>query len=340
MSVPISQMWTVATYVLSKRLRGIKRYPLVLMLEPLFRCNLACAGCGKIQYPGHILRQELTLEQCLKAVEECGVPMISLPGGEPLMHSQIMELVKELIARKKYVYLCTNGLLLEKKLALFKPSRYLTFAIHLDGPREQHDFVVCKEGAYNTTIQAIRAAIKAGFRVTTNTTLFDDADPAIYEKFFDELMALGIEGMMISPGYSYEKAANQEHFLRRQKTLNLFRNLLGRRKKTWSFNLSPLFLEFVQGKIDFDCTPWGTPTYCLFGWQRPCYLLQEGYAATFKELLNETKWEQYGRASGNEKCADCMMHCGYEPTAAKIMFGSLSGMARAIKATFSNGAAK
>jgi hopanoid biosynthesis associated radical SAM protein HpnH len=323
--------------VLGNKLRGNKRYPLVLMLEPLFRCNLACAGCGKIQYPGHILRKNLTPEQCFKAVEECGAPMVSIPGGEPLMHPQIVEIVEGLVARKKYIYLCTNAILLEEKLSQFKPSKYLTFSIHMDGPRKEHDFAVCKEGVYDIAVSAIKAAVKAGFRVTTNSTLFDGADPEHYRQFFDDMMELGVEGMMLSPGYSYQKAPDQEHFLQRQKTTKLFNEMLKNRKKTWKFNLSPLFLEFLQGNVDFECTPWGNPTYNIFGWQKPCYLLQEGYVQTFKELMEDTAWDNYGRKSGNEKCKDCMVHCGYEPTAVNETFGSLRGMARTIKATVAHG---
>ncbi|MCY3019175.1 MAG: adenosyl-hopene transferase HpnH [Planctomycetota bacterium] len=334
MPVPLSQMATVCTYVLGKKLRGVKRYPLVLMLEPLFRCTFACAGCGKIQYPPHILRKQLTLEECLRAVDECGAPMVSIPGGEPLMHPQIKELVEGLIARRKYIYLCTNAMLLEKSLGLFKPSKYLTFSVHLDGLREDHDFCVCRKGAYDTAIAAMKEAIRRGFRVTTNSTLFDGADPKRFRQFFDELMAMGVEGVMVSPGYSYAGAADQDHFLQRKKTTELFRELLKDRKKSWKFNQSPLFMEFVQGYIGFECTPWGSPTYCLFGWQRPCYLLQDGYAETFQELLETTTWENYGRKSGNPACQNCMMHCGYEPSVMNATFGSPAGFWRMVRASF------
>jgi hopanoid biosynthesis associated radical SAM protein HpnH len=335
MSVPVSQMWTVASYVIGQKLRHRSRYPLVLMLEPLFRCNLACAGCGKIQYPPQILRKHLTVEQCLGAVEECGAPIVSIPGGEPLMYPDIGRLVGELVARKKYVYLCTNAILLEDKLAegLFTPSKYLSFSVHLDGLRAEHDDAVCREGVYDTAVAAIREALRRGFRVTTNTTLFDGASPIRMQMFFDEMMDLGVEGMMISPGYSYSKAPDQEHFLRRQKTHELFRKMLEHPKRRWKFNQSPLFLKFLMGKQDFECTPWGNPTYNVFGWQRPCYLLQEGYAATFKELLETTKWERYGRASGNEKCQDCMVHCGHEPSAVNHTFSSLRGFRDTVAAT-------
>jgi hopanoid biosynthesis associated radical SAM protein HpnH len=325
MAVPLSQMWTVATYVLRNKLRGVKRYPLVLMLEPLFRCNLACAGCGKIQHPTDILRRNLTPEQCFRAADECGAPMVSIPGGEPLLHPQIDEIVAGLVARKRYVYLCTNAIKLEESLHLFKPSKYFSFSVHLDGPREEHDHAVCRAGIYDVAVRAIRAAIDAGFRVTTNTTLYDDADPERLRAFFDTLMDLGVEGMMLSPGYSYSRAPDQDHFLKREQTTRLFRRLLDGAKRRWRFNQSPLFLEFLKGNWQLECTPWGSPAYNLFGWQRPCYLLDDGYAATFAELMETTDWDHYGRKSGNSRCRDCMVHCGYEPSAVAATFDSLRG---------------
>jgi len=335
MSVPLSQMWAVTSYVLKQRLRGQHRYPLVLMLEPLFRCNLACAGCGKIQYPAQILRKHLTVEQCLRAVDECGAPMVSIPGGEPLMYPEIGPLVRELVARKKYVYLCTNAILLREKLeaGLFTPSRYLSFSVHLDGLRHEHDEAVCREGVFDTAVDGIAEALRRGFRVTTNTTLFDGADPFRVREFFDTVMDLGVEGIMVSPGYSYAKAPDQEHFLRRQRAHELFTRILERPKRRWQFNQSPLFLRFLMGKEDFDCTPWGNPTYNIFGWQRPCYLLQEGYAASFQELMTTTRWEQYGHRSGNDKCRDCMVHCGYEATAVHHAFTSWRGFRNTVVAT-------
>jgi len=335
MAVPVSQMWTVATYVLKQRIRGRKRYPLVLMLEPLFRCNLACAGCGKIQYPPHVLKDQLTPEECFRAVDECGAPMVSIPGGEPLMHPQIAEIVEGLVARKKYIYLCTNALLLKEKINLFTPSKYLTFSVHVDGQRVHHDFSVCREGGYDIAIDAMREAIRRGFRVTTNTTLFDGADPNSVRDFFDEMMTLGVEGMMLSPGYSYDKAPDQSHFLGRARTRRLFRAMLSNRKKSWVFNQSPLFLEFLMGKRDYPCTPWGMPTFNLFGWQKPCYLLQDGYADSFEEIMRATEWDKYGFESGNPKCANCMVHSGYEASAVHDTFGSLRGFWGTVKATFS-----
>ena len=349
MAVPISQMWTVATYVLGQRLRGRKQYPLVLMLEPLFRCNLACAGCGKIQYPAHILKRDLSVEECLKAVDECGAPMVSIPGGEPLLHPQIAELVRELVKRGKYIYLCTNALLLKEKLEAgwFTPSKYLTFSVHMDGQEENHDFAVCREGTYQKAIAGIRLAVERGFRVTTNTTLFDGADPNSVRAFFDEMMDLGVEGMMVSPGYAYDKAPDQTGFLKRKNTHELFEMILSNRKdgrRRWRFNQSALFLEFLMGKRDFECTPWGNPTYNIFGWQKPCYLLQEGYVDTFQELMRDTPWERYGRASGNPKCQNCMVHCGYEPSAVDYTFSGFPGLWATVKAmvfsTYANPRAK
>jgi len=333
MPVPISQAWTVASYVLKQKIQGRKQYPLVLMLEPLYKCNLACAGCGKIQYPAHVLKQELSPEECFKAVEECGAPMVSIPGGEPLMHSQIEKIVEGLVARKKYIYLCTNALLLKEKLHLFKPSKYLTFSVHIDGQKEHHDFSVCREGGFDLAIEGVREALKQGFRVTTNTTLFDGADPNSVRSFFDEMMALGVEGMMLSPGYSYDKAPDQKHFLGRARTRRLFRAILSNRKPTWRFNQSMLFLEFLMGKRDFRCTPWGMPTYSIFGWQKPCYLLQDGYAETFNELMTTTEWDNFGTESGNPKCANCMVHSGYEASGVDYTFSSLKGLFAAAKAT-------
>jgi hopanoid biosynthesis associated radical SAM protein HpnH len=330
---PLSQAWTVASYVLRQRLRGVQRYPLVLMLEPLFRCNLACAGCGKIQFPAEILRRQLTPEQCWAAAEECGAPIVSIPGGEPLLHPQIDAIVAGLVKQRRFIYLCTNALKLEESLPRFTPSKYLAFSVHMDGPRDEHDLAVCRSGTYDIAVRAIRAARHRGFRVTTNTTLFRGADPQRMRGFFDEMMSLGVEGMTISPGYSYEKAPDQDHFLVRRQTTELFSAILSRGKRSWRFNQTPLFLEFLRGRYDLECTPWGSPSYSIFGWQRPCYLLGEGYCQTFRELMETTDWEGYGRKSGNPKCRDCMVHCGYEPSAVTATFGSLRGLAATARAT-------
>ncbi len=331
MGVTIKQAVEVATYIISKRFQGQKRFPLTLMLEPLFRCNLACSGCGKIQHPNEILRKQLTPEECFKAAEECGAPIVAIPGGEPLLHPQIDEIVAGLVARRKFVYLCSNGILLEKNLHRFQPSPYLTFSIHLDGLREWHDKCVDRDGVFDTAIQAIKAAKAKGFRVTTNTTIFEGADVQEMQKFFDFVSDLGTDGMMISPGYAYEWAPDQEHFLKRDQTKQLFREILAplySGQKKWNFNHNPLFLDFLIGEKEYECTPWGMPSYSVLGWQKPCYLVNEGHYQTYKELLEETNWENYGRASGNPKCQDCMVHCGYEPTAALDAFNP-SNMARA-----------
>jgi hopanoid biosynthesis associated radical SAM protein HpnH len=331
-------MWTVASYVLSQKLRRRKRYPLVLMLEPLFRCNLACAGCGKIQYPPHILKQDLSLEAAMKAVDDCGAPMVSIPGGEPLMWPHIRAFVEALVKRRKYIYLCTNAILLKQALdeGWFKPSTYLTFSIHMDGPRDEHDFAVCREGTYDKAMIGLRMAVDMGFRVTTNTTLFHGADPNAVRQFFDEMMDVGVEGMMISPGYAYDKAPDQKNFLHRKTTNKLFEMILSNRKKRWHFNQSPLFLEFLMGRRQYDCTPWGNPTFNVFGWQKPCYLLQEGYADTFEQLMNDTVWKDYGVSSGNPSCRDCMVHSGYEATAVDHTFSSFGGMWGTVKAMVFN----
>jgi hopanoid biosynthesis associated radical SAM protein HpnH len=316
MAVPISQMGTVAWYVIKQSLTGTKRYPLVLMLEPLFRCNLACAGCGKIDYPEEILNQRLPLADCLHAVDECGAPVVSIAGGEPLLHKEIDAVVRGIIARRKFVYLCTNALLMKKRLALFEPSPYFVWSVHLDGDREMHDRSVCEPGVYDRAVQAIQAAKERGFRVNINCTLFNDADPERVARFFDSLAALGVDGITVSPGYAYERAPDQAHFLNRAKTKQLFRDVFrrGRGGRAWSFSQSGLFLDFLAGNQEYHCTPWGNPTRTVFGWQRPCYLLGEGYAQTFRELMEETDWDSYG--TGNyEKCADCMVHSGFEATA-------------------------
>ncbi|MBE9195785.1 adenosyl-hopene transferase HpnH [Synechocystis sp. LEGE 06083] len=319
MAVSLKQALVVGSYIVGQRLQGKKRFPLVLMLEPLFRCNLACQGCGKIQHPTEILKQNLSPEDCFRAVEECGAPVVSIPGGEPLLHPQIDEIVRGLVARRKFIYLCTNAILLEKSLDKFQPSPYLTFSVHLDGPREHHDKCVDRQGVFDKAVAAIKAAKAKGFRVTTNTTVFEGANVAEMQAFFDYLQTLGIDGMMISPGYSYEWAPDQDHFLKRDQTKALFRELLApwnKGKKAWNFNHNPLFLDFLMGEKDYDCTPWGSPSYSVLGWQKPCYLLNEGYYQSFQELLEETAWENYGPKSNNPQCQDCMVHCGYEPTAA------------------------
>jgi hopanoid biosynthesis associated radical SAM protein HpnH len=297
-------------------LTGQKRYPLVLMLEPLFRCNLACAGCGKIDYPDPILHQNMSVEDALHAVDECGAPVVSIAGGEPLLHKQLPEIVRGIIARKKVVYLCTNALLMEKKLSQYEPSTFFTWSVHLDGDKEMHDISVCQQGVYDRAVAAIKAAKERGFRVNINCTLFNTAQPDRVAEFFDTVTELGVDGITVSPGYAYERAPDQQHFLNRGKTKQLFRDVFkrGPKSKKWSFSQSSMFIDFLAGNQSYHCTPWGNPTRTIFGWQKPCYLLGEGYAKTFNELMNGTDWDAYG--TGNyEKCADCMVHSGYEASA-------------------------
>ncbi len=315
MGVPLNQMVGVGAYVVRQHLAGRRRYPLVLMLEPLFRCNLACAGCGKIDYPAPILNQRLTPAQCFEAVEECGAPVVAIAGGEPLLHKELPEIVEGILARGKFIYLCTNALLMEKRLDRFRPHRNFAFDVHLDGDQEMHDRSVSQDGVFDRAVAAIKAAKAKGFRVCINTTLFDGTDAARVAAFLDHVKSIGLDGVMISPGYAYERAPDQQHFLNRQKSKQLFRDIFRRgRGKGWKFNQSALFLDFLAGNQSYVCTPWGKPTRNVFGWQRPCYLLGEGYTRTYRELMETTDWDRYG--TGNyEKCADCMVHSGYEATA-------------------------
>ena len=323
MGIPLLQKARVGSYLIRQKLRGQKRYPLVLMLEPLFRCNLACAGCGKIDYPDEILNQRISVEDALHAVDECGAPVVSIAGGEPLLHKELPAIVKGIIARRKFVYLCTNALLMEKRMKDYQPSPYFVWSVHLDGDKDDHDKSVCQAGTYERAVAAIKAAKAKGFRCNINCTLFNNADPERMARFFDTVMEMGVDGITVSPGYAYERAPDQQHFLNRGKTKQLFRDIFrrGRGGRNWAFSQSGLFLDFLAGNQEYHCTPWGNPTRTVFGWQRPCYLLGEGYTKTFKELMEGTDWDAYG--TGNyEKCADCMVHSGYEATAVNDTFSN------------------
>lgn len=325
MGVPLKQQARVANYIIKQKLKRNKKYPLVLMLEPLFQCNLACAGCGKISYENHILKKRLSVEKAMKAVDECGAPVVSIPGGEPLIHNEMPQIVEGLIEREKYIYLCTNAIMLKRKIHEYKPSEFLTFSIHLDGLKEHHDKSVCKEGVFDIAIEAIQIALDLGHRVTVAATLFNGESPKEVADFFDYAMTLGVEGMTISPGYSYEMAPNQDVFLGRKQSKELFRNIFKEGKvrgSKWDFNQSELFLDFLAGNQSYQCTPWSTVTYNIFGWQKPCYLLvNEGYAKSYKELIEDTVWDDYG-VGKNPKCDNCMAHCGYEGTAVNDSFAS------------------
>ncbi len=323
MGVPLRQQIAVGSYLVKQKLKGVKKYPLVLMLEPLYRCNLACAGCGKIDHPDEILDRRLSVQECLDAVDECGAPMVSIPGGEPLIHREMPQIVAGIVAKKKFVYLCTNALLLKKKIDQYTPSPYLTFSVHLDGNQERHDASVCQEGVYDIAVEAIKLALNKGFRVTINCTLFQGEKAEEVAEFLDDMMALGVEGVTIAPGFSYEKAPNQDVFIKGKDTKELFRSIfsLGKNRK-WRFNHSSLYLDFLAGNQAYECTPWGNPTRNVFGWQKPCYLLDdEGYVGSFSELLDTTPWEKYGTVN-NPKCANCMAHCGYEASAVEDMIGN------------------
>lgn len=325
MGIPFKQQWMVGQYLMTQKIKRREKYPLVLMLEPLFQCNLACAGCGKIDYPKEILQKRISLEQALKAVDECGAPIVSIPGGEPLIHKEMPQIVQGIVARKKFVYLCTNAILLKKKMDDYQPSDFLTFSVHLDGQRERHDASVCQKGVFDKAVEAIKLARDRGFRVNINCTLFNGEDPREVADFFDFVVDLGIEGITISPGYSYDHAPKQDVFLSRKQSKQLFRKIfqLGKdRKRKWPISQSSLFLDFLAGNQTYRCTPWSNPTYTIFGWQKPCYLLvDEGHVPTFKALMEDTDWEAYG--TGNHpKCANCMAHCGYEGTAINDTFSN------------------
>ena len=333
MAVPVRQSVKVGAYILSQRLRRREKYALVLELEPLYQCNLACAGCGKIQHPDHILRRRMPVQDAISAVEECGAPVVSIAGGEPLVHPEIDVIAGELMKRKKFVYLCTNALLMEKKLDRFEPSPYFAWAVHMDGLRERHDHSVCRDGVFDKAVDAIRVAKRRGFRVTTNTTFFSDDTPQTVREVLDFLNDdLGVDQMMISPAYAYEKAPDQEHFPGVEHTRRLFRAAFadGRRRR-WRLNHSPLYLDFLEGRTDYQCTAWGIPSYSILGWQRPCYLMGDGYARSYRELLEETDWDRYGRGR-DPRCDNCMAHCGYEPTAVLSATRSLRQALRAIVA--------
>ena len=323
MSIPIIQQVRVGAYILKQKILGRDKYPLVLMLEPLFRCNLACAGCGKIDYPKEILDQRLSVDQCIEAAEECGAPIISIPGGEPLIHKEMPTIVEELIKRKKFVYLCTNALLMEKKMEDYKPSPYFTWSVHLDGLKNEHDKAVCQDGVFDRCVSAIKKAKSLGFRCNINCTIFDNVNEESLKKFLDYVTyELKVDGITISPGFAYERAPDQQHFIKRSNTKKFFRNVFKSKNfKKWDFSHSGLYLDFLAGNQSYKCTPWGNPTRNIFGWQKPCYLIGEGYVSSFKELMETTEWEKYG--TGNyDKCSDCMAHCGYEASAVSDVFKS------------------
>ncbi|PIQ82911.1 MAG: hopanoid biosynthesis associated radical SAM protein HpnH [Candidatus Omnitrophica bacterium CG11_big_fil_rev_8_21_14_0_20_64_10] len=327
MAIAWRQGLSVGSHIFRQKLKRNDKYALVLMLEPLFRCNLECAGCGKIQYPEDILKKRLSPDECEKAALECGAPVVSIAGGEPLIHPEMPEIVRRLVKHRRFVYLCTNALLLERRMKDYTPSPYFRFSIHLDGLEETHDKSVCRKGVFKQAVEGIKLAKKAGFQVSTNTTIFLGSDPTEFRRMFDFLTDLGVDGMMISPGYAYEKAPDQQHFLKREETKALFRKILDNADPRWRFNHSSFFLEFLRGERDYRCTAWGNPTRNVFGWQKPCYLMSDGYVNSYRELIEETDWDRYGTGK-DPRCADCMVHCGYEPTAVSDATGSFRNMLR------------
>jgi hopanoid biosynthesis associated radical SAM protein HpnH len=329
--IPVAQQVVLGSYLMKKKLTREKRFPILVEIEPLFACNLECAGCGKIQYPPDILKKRLSLEQILGAMEECGAPMVSLAGGEPLIHPEMPQIVKELLDRKKIVFLCTNALLLDKKLSSFEPHSRFAWIVHMDGTRERHDAAVCRDGVFDKAVAAIRNAKAKGFRVNTNTTFFKSDTPETVRAVLDFLNdELEVDAMMISPGFAYEKAPKPDDFLSVPEARKLFREAFaGGKREKWRLNHSPLFLDFLEGKANFDCTPWAIPSYSIFGWQKPCYLMGDGYAKSYRELLDTTDWDSYGR--GNDpRCSNCMAHCGYEPSAVFATMDSWRETARAM----------
>jgi hopanoid biosynthesis associated radical SAM protein HpnH len=331
MAMPLHLTVKLGSYLLKQKLRGVDKYPLIMELEPLFACNLKCTGCGKIQQPASLLKQRMPVEQAIAAVEECGAPMVSLAGGEPLMHPQIDVITQELLNRRRFVVLCTNALLLPKHMHKFTPHRNFAWMVHIDGLAERHDESVAKAGVFDQAVAAIRAAKEAGFAVYTNTTVFNTDSPQSVIDVLDYLNnELGVDRMQIAPGYAYQKAPDQDRFLGVTETRELFSKAFadGRRKR-WRLNHSQLYLDFLEGKRDFACTPWGVPSYSLLGWQRPCYLLDDGYAKTWKELLETTDWDAFGRGK-DPRCDNCMAHCGYEPTAVLATTDSLRESLRAL----------
>jgi hopanoid biosynthesis associated radical SAM protein HpnH len=332
MAIPMRQALKVGLHVFKHvYLKRTDKFALVLQLEPLYQCNLACAGCGKIQHPDDILARRLTVQQCVDAVQECAAPIVSIAGGEPLVHREIHLIARELVRRRIFVYLCTNALLMQRKLDLFEPSPYFAWSIHIDGLRERHDQSVCRDGVFDKAIEAINEAKRRGFRITTNSTFFGPDDASSIRDVLDYLNdELGVDAMEIAPGFAYEKAPDQENFLGVERTRQIFREAFaGGKRKQWRLNHSPLYLDFLEGKVDFPCTAWAIPSYSVLGWQRPCYLMSdEPYAHSYRELLEETDWSRYGRGN-HPKCANCMAHCGYEPTAVVATLTSLRHMLRA-----------
>ena len=335
MPVRLRQQARIGRYLLEQRLRGRGRFPLILQLEPLFACNLSCAGCGKVRRPAEVLRRRMPVETAVAAVRECGAPMVSIAGGEPLLHPEIGRLVRALVRRKVYIYLCTNGLLLEESLGAFTPSPFLTWVVHLDGLRERHDASVGRAGVFDRAVRGVRAAQRAGFGVMTNTTLYAADSPGSVHAVLDYLNDdLRVDAMMLAPGYAQQNGGGERHYLTAAASREVCRAVLaGRETQAWRFNHTPLYLDFLAGLADLDCTPWAIPCYSVLGWQRPCYQRSEGHCRTYRELLATTDWSRYGHAAGDPGCRDCLAHSGFEPSAVLLTLRSPRELRRAARKT-------
>ncbi len=312
---PLGLSLKVSWYLMKMRLTRREKFPLTMILEPLEKCNLACIGCGRIHEYEPVIDKLMTVEEAMRAVDDCDAPVVSIAGGEPTMHPQIGEIVAGIIERGKYVYLCTNALLFKKAFKVIPPSPKFSFVVHLDGLRETHDIAVDRKGVYDVAIKMIKEAKERGYRVCTNTTLYSGNQPVEYHELFAMLNDLGVEGMMVSPGFEYKEVADQPIFMQRQEAQNFFRRIFEGTKKGTRFYNNPLYRDFLQGKRDYECSQWSTPTYTVMGWRKPCYLLStEGHAETFIELMDTTPWDKYGYGK-DSRCDTCMMHCGYEGSA-------------------------
>ena len=300
-----------------------KRFPLVLMLEPLHACNLTCTGCGRIREYETTISKRLTVEQCLNAVDECGAPIVSICGGEPLLYPEMPRLCQETLDRSKHIYLCTNGMFLRKRIKEFRPNDALFINVHLDGMEKTHDLAVERDGVFREAVEGIQAAKAAGFKVCTNTTVYKETDMNEIWQLFEFLEQFQLDGHLIAPGYGYSAVDDREIFLTRDDIHEKFKEI-DKMAKRFKINNSPVYLDFLAGNRDLPCTAWGNPTYNVAGWKGPCYLITDAHYQTFEELMTRTPWEQYGHHGDDPRCEHCMMHCGYEPSAALGINGKLS----------------
>ncbi|MCH8061959.1 MAG: adenosyl-hopene transferase HpnH [Chloroflexi bacterium] len=318
--------WYILKNKVKGRFTGQGRFPLVTMLEPLEKCNLACEGCGRIREYERVLDRTLSVEQCLAAVEESGAPIVSIAGGEPTLHPHIAEIVNSITAKRKFVYLCTNALLMERVMKKIPSSKYFCFVVHMDGMEEAHDRSVYRKGVFKIAIRGIRNALDEGYRVTTNSTVFNGVDEEDITNMFEMLTEMGVEGCMVSPGYQFDSVPNQNLFISRQQARKVFKNILDPRRKIRFYN-NPLYLDFLRGERDYQCTAWANPTYTVLGWREPCYLLGDRHTQDLNDLFTDELWERYG-VGKDPRCANCLMHCGFESAS---IFGAFESPRDAIK---------